>query len=200
MKQIIFDGHKFTKDEKTGYYLKTTKPRTRLHIYVWEYYNGCKVPKGFDIHHKDGNKDNNDINNLECVTRKRHNQIHKDSSKWTEEQMKEARERMNHAREYANKWHSSEEGRAWHKEQYKQTLGNPIRRKLIKKKCEECGIEFNTYNNKSRFCSNKCKSAWRRKSGLDDIEQICVGCGKVFKVNKYRKNKYCSIDCANKHT
>lgn len=29
-KHIIFNGCKFTRDEKTGYYLKSTKPRKRL--------------------------------------------------------------------------------------------------------------------------------------------------------------------------
>ena len=195
MKQVVFDGHTFTKDEKTGYYLKTTYPRERLHRYVWEYYNGCKIPKGFDVHHIDGNKDNNDISNLTCITRKRHNQIHSDSKTWTEQQLKEARERMDHARKYASEWHKSEEGRAWHREQYEKTLGKA---KQIKTKriCEYCGKTYETISTgNSRFCSNKCKSAWRRKAGLDDIEVECVFCGKKFKTNKYNPKKYCSNNC-----
>lgn len=192
MEQIIFDGHKFTKEKKTGYYLKTTKPRTRLHIYVWEYYNGCKVPKGFDIHHKDKNKDNNDISNLECISRSRHNKIH--GEMLTEEQREWRRKNMNEkARPEACKWHKSKEGREWHKEQWKNSLGKYQQTK-IKKTCEECGEEYEVnYSNASvsRFCSNKCKSRWRRRSGLDNVERICVKCGNTYLVNKYSTGKIC---------
>jgi sugar lactone lactonase YvrE len=60
-----FNGIKFTRDEKTGYYLNSTI-RKRLHRYVWEFYNG-KIPEGYQIHHKDKDKSNNDISNLELM-------------------------------------------------------------------------------------------------------------------------------------
>lgn len=190
--QVIFDGYKFTKDKRTGYYLKTTKPRTRLHIYVWEYYNGCKVPKGFDIHHKDMNKDNNDISNLECVSRSRHNKIH--GELLTEEARERRRQNMNkNARPKAIEWHKSKEGREWHKEQWENSLGKYQQIK-IKKKCACCGKEYEVnYSNAStsRFCSNKCKSKWRRDSGLDNVERVCERCGRVYLVNKYSKGKIC---------
>lgn len=194
---IIFDGHKFTKDKTTGYYIKTTTPRTRLHIYVWEYYNNCKVPKGFDIHHKDMNKDNNDISNLELVSRSRHNKLH--GELLSEETREARRKNMNEvARPAAIEWHKSEAGKEWHKEQYKETLGkyNAVK---IKKICEECGAEYETIEHgNNRFCSNKCKSRWRRRSGLDDVERICEYCGKVFKTNKYKPTKYCSSLCVSR--
>lgn len=197
MKQIIFDGHKFTKDEKTGYYLKTTKPRKRLHIYVWEYHNGCEVPKGYEIHHKDLDKDNNDISNLMCVPSRAHKQLH--GALLTDKQREARRKTINEkARPKANEWHGSDQGREWHKEQYKNTLGkyNAIK---IKKKCEYCGANYETVEHgNNRFCSNKCKSAWRRESGLDDVERICEYCGKTFKTNKYKPTKYCSSLCASK--
>lgn len=201
-KYIIFDGCKFTRDERTGYYLKTTKPRTRLHIYVWEYYNG-PVPKGCHIHHKDLDKSNNDISNLVCVTRAEHNRIHGDSSKWSEERLEKAREQMDKAREYANLWHKSEEGREWHKEHYKKSLGE-YQSEKIKKKCACCGKEYEVnYNNAStsRFCSNKCKSRYRRISGVDNITKVCIGCGKEYSVNKYhaKTQQYCSKKCADKY-
>lgn len=193
--QIIFDGHKFTKDKKTGYYLKTTLPRKRLHIYVWEYYNNCKVPKGFDIHHKDQNKDNNDISNLECISRSRHNKLH--GELLTEEQREKRRQNMDiNARPAAIEWHKSQDGRDWHKEQYKDSLGkyNAIK---TKKKCEYCGAEYETVEHgNNKFCSNKCKSAWRRASGIDNIEKTCEYCGKTFISNKYHKTRFCSNVCA----
>ena len=57
-KFAYFNGLKFTRDDKTGYYLNSTI-RKRLHRCVWEYYNG-EIPKGYHIHHKDNDKSNND--------------------------------------------------------------------------------------------------------------------------------------------
>ena len=39
-----------------------------------------KIPKNFVVHHIDGNKKNNDINNLAIVTITAHNRIHKHTS------------------------------------------------------------------------------------------------------------------------
>ena len=46
----FFDGRKFTRDDKTGYYLCSTQNeknvRKRMHVYVWEYFYGpvsCRI-------------------------------------------------------------------------------------------------------------------------------------------------------------
>lgn len=63
--------------------------------------------------------------------------------------------------------------------------------------CEHCGKTFTAVANGSNcFCSNKCKSAWRRKAGLDNVEKTCVVCGKTFVANKYDKGKCCSRACS----
>ena len=49
-----------------------------LHRAIWELVNG-KIPEGFMIHHIDGNKKNNNIENLECLSRKEHGKKHKTS-------------------------------------------------------------------------------------------------------------------------
>jgi len=41
------------------------------HRYVWELFNGPIKP-GFEIHHIDGNQQNNLIENLECVHESEH--------------------------------------------------------------------------------------------------------------------------------
>lgn len=196
-KHIYFNGEKFTKDEKTGYYLKSKKPRKRLHIYVWEYYNG-PVPKGCHIHHKDFNKYNNDISNLVCLTVAEHNRIHAENM--TEERREKLRKNMNkNARPAAIKWHKSEEGREWHRKQYENSLGKYEQEK-VEKECLVCSAKYMVGKNsayKSKFCSNKCKSKYRRLLGVDNIEKICIGCGRVYKVNKYHtEQKYCSKKCA----
>jgi hypothetical protein len=46
------------------------------HHKVWIEFYG-KIPKGYIIHHKDGNKENNNINNLECMLKKEHDKLNK---------------------------------------------------------------------------------------------------------------------------
>lgn len=44
------------------------------HHIVWERHNGVR-PDGFVIHHIDGNKENNSIENLECLDKIKHDQM-----------------------------------------------------------------------------------------------------------------------------
>ena len=48
---------------------------TKLHVYIWEKENGPK-PKGYEIHHKDLDKSNYDISNLELLKLSDHRRIH----------------------------------------------------------------------------------------------------------------------------
>lgn len=43
---------------------------------LWETDNNTTIPKGYHIHHIDGNHYNNDINNLMCVSAEEHHNIH----------------------------------------------------------------------------------------------------------------------------
>lgn len=193
-KYQYFNGVKFTRDDKTGYYLNSTL-RKRMHRYVWEYYNG-EIPKGYQIHHKDKDKSNNDISNLEAVPVSEHAKAH--SIEKATLRRKEMIDNLNvNARPKAIEWHKSAEGRQWHKEQYERT-----KEKLHPEKqmiCEMCGAEYTAkVSAENRFCSGKCKAAWRRKSGVDNETRICAFCGKEFTANKYAKTETCSRTCANK--
>lgn len=192
-KYQFFNGLKFTRDEKTGYYLNSTN-NIRMHRYVWEYYNG-KIPEGYHIHHIDGQKDNNKIDNLIMIRAEEHAKLHGESL--TEEEKEWRRKNLKkNAMPKAKEWHSSEEGRKWHKEhyqKYKQQFSNP--KNYV---CEQCGKTFVSTQTKTKFCSNKCKSAYRRKSGIDNIVKVCQYCGKEFYANKYSKQIYCSKRCSNR--
>jgi len=182
-------GRYFRRDKKTGYYLASKTfngVRKRLHVFIWEYFNGA-IPKGYQIHHKDHNKYNNEISNLELLPKEEHTRRHIDEM--TEEERKSKADNLNaHARPKACEWHKSDKGREWHRkhyEEYKEEL-----HKRIEKQCVVCNKTFLTYK-KGKFCSNNCKSAYRRASQVDNVERECICCGETFITNKYSKRKYC---------
>ena len=49
---------------------------------IWEEYHGKDIPAGYEIHHIDGNRSNNDPSNLLCVSIEEHLQIHKQQEDW----------------------------------------------------------------------------------------------------------------------
>lgn len=192
----FFDGYKFRKDRKTGYYLATKptdgKHRERLHCYVWRYFNG-PIPEGFHVHHIDEDKGHNDIENLCCLPGRLHTKYH--SIEHVKNNYSSVIENLNkNARPKASEWHKSEAGRSWHRARYMNSLGKV---EPILHKCQMCGKEyFSKHKSHSKFCSNNCKSAYRRKLGVDNETRICKVCGREFITNKYSSGKCCSGRCA----
>ncbi|MGD0510613.1 MAG: HNH endonuclease signature motif containing protein [Candidatus Micrarchaeaceae archaeon] len=189
MEHQFFNEFKFYLDKQTGYWITTNCPKKRMHVVVWEFYKG-KVPEGFHVHHKDNNKGNNDISNLGLLSEHEHLSLH-----MTEERRERVRKMAGDYRHLTKEWHASEEGRKWHKEHGILGWAN---RKPISLICVHCKKEFVTKSYHQLFCSNACKSAWRRYEGLDDVEAICVFCEKKFRKNKYAKVRTCSMSCAAK--
>lgn len=187
MENQIHYGKKFYLDKATGYWISTACPKIRAHVYVWKYNHG-DIEKGLHIHHKDGNKSNNEIQNLECLNAKEHASKHK----MNEERSAKNALHMNAIRPLTKKWHASEEGIAWHSE-------NGIKvweeRKPFTIVCKQCEKTTETKTFHQDFCSNNCKSQWRRKEGLDNEERLCPICNTKFQVNKYAKKRFCSKKC-----
>lgn len=76
---ITFRGQSIHYDHK-GYPNIYTgrKGTTKVHVLVWEEANG-KKPEGYDIHHKDEDKNNFDLSNLELLSKVDHKRVH---AKW----------------------------------------------------------------------------------------------------------------------
>lgn len=198
-KTADFNGSHYVRDDKTGYYLchDGYGAGHRLHRDIWEYYNGT-IPEGYHIHHKDHDKGNNDIENLQLMSNSEHQKLH--GAELTEEQREKKRKNViEKANPAASKWHGSEEGVKWHTENGKRVMARRKSRKYI---CSFCSKEFETkryYGEvENAFCSNNCKSAYRHKMGFDNVERVCEFCGKTFTTNKYSKAKYCSLSCGKK--
>lgn len=188
----LFDGNKYRRDKKTGYYLCSAK-RKRLHRAVWEYYNG-EIPQGFHIHHKDSDKSNNEPENLELKSGHAH-RTHHGLERAALHYDDMCNNLLENAMPKAKRWHSTKAGRDWHSEHAKAIMAD---RKPIKRVCEQCGSDFESIHlGNTRFCSNNCKSAYRRKQGYDNVSRACSCCGELFVTNKYSKTQTCSRSCAN---
>lgn len=194
-KTAFFDGYKFRRDSRTGYYLSTRKTtsgkRERLHCYVWRYFNG-QIKEGYHVHHKDEDRGNNRVENLICTRGKTHSSYH--LLKYSTNHPDRMAENLSkNARPKASAWHGSVAGREWHSTQGKRTAARMKEKEFI---CENCGKPFwKKPFGKNLFCSNKCKAAYRRRMGLDDETRRCGCCGKEFRANKYANKRYCSKEC-----
>lgn len=158
-----------------------------LHREVWKHHNG-EIPDGHLIHHIDGDTSNNDPGNLECISPEEHARRHPDMGDPSDEHLEKIVE-------LAKEWHASDEGEEWHRQHWHNTLAKAFDE--TRKECDQCGDEFTDYSSHDggRFCSNACKSKWRRESGKDDEERICEACRQPFTVNKYSDRKACSRRC-----
>lgn len=69
---ILCDGLKWTRTSKG--YLRATTSRNKtifLHRHNWEKHNG-EIPENYDVHHLDGDKEHNKIENLACLSKAEH--------------------------------------------------------------------------------------------------------------------------------
>lgn len=192
-KRAEYGGYKFTRDDKTGYFLSTVKigeRRKRLHVYVYEHERGRSVPAGYQIHHIDENKNNNELSNLACIPEHGHLSYH--SRKKAAEHPEEIERSLEAARAAAPAWHKSEPGREWHRQHYeKMKDALHVKHEYA---CKYCGKTF--LSNRPGFCCNAHKTAYRYHLGLDNEPRQCAVCGKWFIINKYLKTKTCSRKCS----
>lgn len=130
----------------------------RLHRAVWEYHNG-KIPKGYHVHHKDGDRSNNDIGNLELMQASNHLSQHMSE----EDRKSQSRKTIGKAIAAAPEWHHSQEGAAWHSAHAKEYWSAAPLREYT---CSYCGKKYQTRNvshKGNHFCHANCRAAYRRR-------------------------------------
>ena len=75
---IIPTSHKLNSD---GYFRKKTNGVLEMyHRTVWKEHYG-DIPEGYEVHHKDHNKENNDITNLELLSPTQHQDEYAEQNK-----------------------------------------------------------------------------------------------------------------------
>jgi len=134
------------------YYQRRSK---RLHRVVWEHFNG-PIPSGWHVHHRDGDRSNNDISNLELLSSSSHLSLHQqDRGEYQQAHIKRIRV-------LASEWHGSKEGRAWHAERGRENGKLPPRFPF---KCFVCGADGLAKQRNRKFCSAACEQReFRRRN------------------------------------
>ncbi len=173
----------------TRYYLcgkYFTRNGDLLHRAVWAFNNSwAGIPKGFHVHHKDHDRANNRADNLELVEASAHLSRHHTGH---------SRAITLKALQKAAGWHGSDEGKIWHRGHYAKNAD--LLHVIGEFQCVECGAPYNAQiNGRNKFCSNNCKTRYRRRSKVDDAPRNCVVCGVEFISNKYSKTKTCGSIC-----
>ncbi len=173
---------KIYKKHANGYYTKIEC--IQLHRIIWEDHFG-PIPEGFCIHHKDGNKENNDVFNLECISRKDHAKHHWDK----DDGSKKAKVKENLKK--AHLWRSTKEGKEYSSAHHKKLWKNA---KLYNRTCTICSKEFKSISRKKNiYCSSLCHSRGYYIKSKE--KRVCSICGNDFEAYKYAKTQTCSRKC-----
>ena len=173
------------------------KGYSTLHRDIWRYEHNAEIPKGYDIHHKDGNYLNNDIKNLELITRSEHAKEH-----W-KMQTEEKRIQALHAIKNAQKRNKE----LCKDVNYRKILSERAKKRAENNQfdcvCNVCGKQFISHVEKAKYCCKECKrvasnklATERRKAYYE--KRQCIVCKKEFLCNRYNKiTQTCSPHCKN---
>jgi len=179
-----FNGVTFCKNEH-GHYHKNCN----LHRTVYAYYYG-EIPEGYHIHHKDFNKNNNEIQNLQALTNQDHQKLHANTKIFKEFTCCQCGNKFFAANTNARFCSKKCEGRAYkHSENTQET-----------RQCVICGKIYSTYKyNNTKTCSKECKHILSGKTNAHyEHKKICPICGKIFYTSKHPKTLCCSRACGAK--
>ena len=167
--RVEWGGRKWYCNRKDGYF--RSRGGKLLHRAVWEDVHG-PLPPGHHVHHRNEDRSDNGIDNLQALTPSEHLRQHRPRG--------------------AAGWDAGTRSAA---AAVQWTERDP--RAL---RCDGCGRDFASTGQRARFCSNACRAAHRRRSGADDVSRVCPACGGVFAVNRYSPTRHCSSSCGQRRT
>ncbi len=105
------------------------------HRLVWYQHHG-DIPPGFEVHHKDRNRTNNLIGNLEMLSSEDHRAEHAQPGSTLRNQ-------------YGEWIVGTGQGKAWR--QKKAQMGDRF--------CARCGLSISTLRTDARYCGSRCQVA-----------------------------------------
>jgi len=134
---------------KMGYYVRDERingkrKRLLLHREIYKEIFGS-IPSGHHIHHKDGNRLNNSLENLECISASDHLSLHR--------KYEASVGKLDYLVKGTKIALKTAEGRK------KKSLGVKkgwVTRLSVIKKCEMCQFEFETKAPQRKWCSKSC--------------------------------------------
>lgn len=148
--------------------------------------NFWEIPDWYEVHHKDWNTYNNDINNLEILCRKDHMRLHNKKNYMNSEYREKNKNHLRSINDKAKERHWSDEWKERHKKHYYESIWKIDPKEFT---CKQCWKIFLSKRNNPNFCSPKCiRESYK-------IEMECSVCWKKFMRNKYRKSRKCE-ECA----
>lgn len=142
---IEFAGRTF--HPQGGGYYRLAQANAYLHREIYAALHG-PIPKRYDIHHIDGDKENNSISNLACIPSSVHRAMH---------QIEEWQTNRHHKMKY----YASDAGIA--AAIHSAVMSWEIR-KPLNKECCFCHETFHPMHPYAMYCSSKCKKAFYRKA------------------------------------
>lgn len=179
---IVHEGRKYY--EFNGYH--RARDGRFLHRVLYEQSNG-PVPEGHHVHHKDGDRANNALENLESKDGRQHIADHMRGRVFYPKAALDA----------AAEWRKTDAGKEFMREQGVRNAHHLRQQREFD--CECCGAKYLTVDTGfNRFCSNKCRAKHRRDSGVDDVKAQCAHCGAEFSKNKHSSKEHCGLSCSRK--